>query len=127
MLAPESVTPGFAYAGAMPTRVNVTINGIPVNDAESHGMYWVDLPDLASSIDNMQVQRGIGTSTNGAGAFGGSINVQTSSLSQAPFAEVSSSVGSFNTWKNTVKFGTGLTKNKIAFEGGFQKSLPMDL
>src|SRR5258708_3199342 len=74
-------------------------------------MYWVDLPDLASSIENIQIQRGIGTSTNGAGAFGASVNIQTSKFSSEPFASINSSYGSFNTWKNTVSFGTGLLKN----------------
>ena len=112
---------GIRIRGSDATRVNVTINGIPVNDAESHQVYWVDLPDFASSIENIQIQRGIGTSTNGAGAFGGSVNIQSSALSVEPFAEVNSSYGSFNTWKNTLKFGTGLLKNKFAFEGRLSK------
>ena len=104
---------GIRIRGSDPTRINVTINGIPINDAEENGMYWVDLPDLVSSVDNIQIQRGIGTSTNGAGAFGGSINMLTSSLSQDPFATVNESYGSFNTWKHTLNFGTGLLKNNI--------------
>ncbi|MEO8088053.1 MAG: TonB-dependent receptor [Bacteroidota bacterium] len=112
---------GIRIRGSDPTRVNVTINGVPINDAEENGMYWVDLPDFASSIDNIQIQRGIGTSTNGAGAFGGSVNILSSTLSHEPFAIISESYGSFNTWKNTLNFGTGLLKNKIAFEGRLSK------
>src|SRR6185295_10959172 len=93
---------GIRIRGSDATRVNVTVIGIPVNDAESHQVYWVDLPDIASSVDNIQLQRGVGTSTNGAGAFGASVNIQSTTLSPEPFAAVNSSVGSFNTWKNTV-------------------------
>ena len=102
--------------GADVKRINVTIDGIPVNDAESHGVWWVDLPDLASSADNIQIQRGVGTSTNGAGAFGATINFQTTSLNRDPYAELNSSYGSFNTSKNTVNFGTGLINNKFAVD-----------
>jgi iron complex outermembrane recepter protein len=112
---------GIRIRGSDATRINVTINGIPVNDAESHQVYWVDLPDFASSVENIQMQRGIGTSTNGAGAFGGSVNIQSHALSVLPFASINSSYGSFNTWKNTVNFGTGLLKNKFAFEGRLSK------
>jgi iron complex outermembrane recepter protein len=112
---------GIRIRGSDATRVNVTINGIPVNDAESHQVYWVDLPDFASSIENIQIQRGIGTSTNGAGAFGGSVNIQSSAVSREAFSSLYSSYGSFNTWKNTVNFGTGLLKNKFAVEGRFSK------
>ncbi len=86
----------FRIRGSDLTRTNVTMNGVPVNDAESHGVYFVDLPDLASSLDNIQVQRGIGTSTNGAGAFGASINLQTDLLSTEAYAKYSGSFGSFN-------------------------------
>jgi iron complex outermembrane recepter protein len=112
---------GIRIRGSDATRVNVTINGIPVNDAESHAVYWVDLPDFASSVENIQIQRGIGTSTNGAGAFGGSVNIQSNSLSPKAFGKIASSYGSFNTWKNTVNFGSGLLKNKFAFEGRMSK------
>jgi len=112
---------GIRVRGSDATRVNVTINGIPVNDAESHQVYWVDLPDFASSTDNIQIQRGIGTSTNGAGAFGASVNIQSTTLSPEPFAAVNSAYGSFNTWKNTVTFGTGLMKDKFAFDGRLSK------
>jgi iron complex outermembrane recepter protein len=102
-------------------RINVTIDGIPVNDAESHGVWWVDLPDLASSADNIQIQRGVGTSTNGAGAFGATINFQTTNLNREPYAEVNSSYGSYSTSKNTINFGTGLINNKFAIDGRLSK------
>ncbi len=107
--------------GSDATRVNVTINGIPVNDAEEHAVYWVDLPDFASSVDNIQIQRGVGTSTNGAGAFGGSVNIQSNKLSPDPYAAVNSSYGSFNSWKNTVEFGSGLIDKSFSFEGRLSK------
>jgi iron complex outermembrane receptor protein len=102
-------------------RINVTIDGVPVNDAESHGVWWVDLPDLASSADNVQIQRGVGTSTNGAGAFGATINFQTTILNREPYAEVNSSYGSFNTSKNTINFGTGLINKKFAIDARLSK------
>ena len=108
---------GINIRGSDLTRTNVTINGIPLNDAESQGVWFVDLPDLASSTDNIQIQRGVGTSTNGAGAFGASINIQTTPFNQDPYGELSSSAGSFNTFKNTFRFGTGLMDNKFSFDG----------
>ncbi len=97
-------------------RINVTIDGIPLNDPESQQVFWVDLPDLASSVDNIQVQRGAGTSSNGAGAFGATISVQTLNPESEPFAEVSTSLGSFNTLKKMVTAGTGLLNEKFAFQ-----------
>ena len=114
---------GIRIRGVDPSRINVTINGIPVNDAESHGMFWVDLPDIASSLENIQIQRGVGTSTNGAGAFGASINLQTSMNKNAPFAEVNTGLGSFNTWKTNVIAGTGLIGDGWKFEGRVSKIL----
>ncbi len=108
---------GIRIRGTDLSGINVTLNGVPVNDAESHGVFFVDLPDLASSIDNMQVQRGVGASTNGAAAFGASINIKTSDFREKPYAELSSAAGSFNTFKNTLKFGSGLIKNKWVFDG----------
>lgn len=102
--------------GTDATRINVTTNGIPMNDAESHSIFWVNTPDLASSLKDMQIQRGAGTSTNGAGAFGGSINMQTESAATMPYAELSGSYGSFNTQKETVKAGTGLLNGRWAFD-----------
>mgnify|MGYP002962382788 FL=1 len=98
------------------TRINVTANGIPINDAESHTVFWVNLPDFASSVKDMQVQRGAGTSTNGAGAFGASINMQTGDFSLKPYAEFNGSYGSFNTHKETVKAGTGLIDGHWSFD-----------
>ncbi len=107
---------GIRIRGSDNTRVNVTINGIPVNDAESQSTYWVDLPDVVSSIDNIQIQRGAGTSTNGAGAFGGSINLQTDGVQEKPYGEILSSGGSFNTFRTTMKAGTGLMESGWAFD-----------
>jgi iron complex outermembrane receptor protein len=101
--------------GAENSRINVTLNGIPYNDADSQGSFWVNLQDFASSVENVQVQRGVGTSTNGAGAFGASINVLTDDNNRFPYAEIASSAGSFNTFKNTVKVGTGLLNDKFMF------------
>ncbi|HTL82705.1 MAG TPA: TonB-dependent receptor [Bacteroidia bacterium] len=112
---------GLRIRGSDASRVNVTINGIPVNDAESMGTYWVDIPDLASSIENIQVQRGAGTSTNGAGAFGGSLNIQTDQGSNSPFGEMIVSGGSFNTRRITAKAGTGLLNDKWSFETRLSK------
>lgn len=90
------------------SRINVTTNGVPVNNPESHVVYWVNTPDLASSLKDIQIQRGAGTSTNGAGAFGASINMLTSGISSLPYGEVSASYGMYNTHKETVKVGSGL-------------------
>lgn len=111
----------FRIRGTDLNRINVTINGIPMNDAESHGTWWVDIPDLAASTDNIQVQRGVGTSTNGAAAFGGTINLQTTSVNKEAFAEFSSSAGSFGTVRNSVGVGTGLLKKKFAFDARLSK------
>ena len=102
--------------GVDATRINVTANGIPINDAESHSVFWVNLPDLASSVKDIQVQRGAGTSTNGAGAFGASVNLQTGHSALKPYAEFSGSYGSFNTHKETVKVGTGLIGDHWTFD-----------
>ncbi len=102
--------------GTDATRINVTANGIPVNDAESHTVYWVNIPDLASSVKDVQIQRGAGTSTNGAGAFGASINMQTSEFNTLPYAGFSGSAGSFGTHKETLRAGTGLLADHWAFD-----------
>lgn len=101
------------------TRINVTTNGVPMNDAESHKLYWVDTPDFISSVGSMQIQRGVGSSTNGAGAFGGSINMTTSALPTQPGGEVSYSYGSYTTNKEAVKLSSGLINNHWAFDGRF--------
>jgi len=111
----------FRIRGTDLNRINVTVNGIPMNDAESHGTWWVDIPDLASSTDNIQVQRGVGTSTNGAAAFGATINLQTSTLNKDASAEISSSAGSFGTLRNSVGVSTGLIKDKFAFDARVSK------
>jgi iron complex outermembrane recepter protein len=112
---------GIRIRGTDASRINVTVNGIPLNDAESHGVFWVNMPDFASSVDNIQIQRGVGTSTNGAGAFGASINIQTTTLEAEPYAEISSSYGSFNSLRNTVKAGTGLLNNRWAIDARLSK------
>lgn len=100
--------------GTDANRINVTIDGIPLNDPESQQVFWVDLPDLASSVDNIQVQRGVGTSSNGSGAFGATISIQTLSPDNEPFAQISTSYGSYNTNRNTVTASTGLMAGKFA-------------
>jgi iron complex outermembrane receptor protein len=114
---------GIRIRGSDATRVNVTVNGIPFNDAESQGVYWVNMPDISSSANDIQIQRGIGASTTGASAFGASINLSTLSTinSNKPYGEISSSYGSFNSLKNTVKLGTGLIDEKWNFEGRLSK------
>jgi len=99
---------GIHIRGTDASRINVTLNGVPFNDAESQGTFFVDLPDFSSSVGSIQVQRGVGTSSNGAGAFGASINISTNEINTKPYAEFNNSYGSFNTWKNTVKTGSGL-------------------
>jgi iron complex outermembrane receptor protein len=108
---------GIRIRGSDATRVNVTINGIPVNDSESQGTYWVNMPDFASSVNSVQIQRGVGTSTNGAGAFGGSVNMQTNTFEGKPYAEINGSGGSFATLKTTVKVGSGLLGGKFTVDG----------
>jgi len=108
---------GIRVRGSDATRVNVTINGIPYNDSESQGTYWVNMPDFASSVESLQLQRGVGTSTNGAGAFGASLNMLTDSYSDSASGEISNSIGSFNTQKHTVKFSTGLMNDHFEIAG----------
>ncbi len=108
---------GIRIRGSDATRINVTLNGIPLNDAESQGSYFIDLPDLASSVDNIQIQRGVGTSTNGAGAFGASINVQTTTRQDSAYAQLDNTVGSYGTVKNTVSLGSGLVGDHFTFDG----------
>ena len=112
---------GFRIRGADPTRINVTVNGIPLNDSESQGVWWVNMPDFASSIGSIQIQRGVGTSTNGAAAFGASVNLKTDGLNKEAYAVTNNSVGSFATLKNNIEFGTGLIKDKFAFDGRLSK------
>jgi iron complex outermembrane recepter protein len=99
---------GLRIRGTDPSRVNVTLNGVPVNEAESHSVFFVDLPDLGSFVNSIQVQRGVGTSTNGAGAFGGSVNIETNAVRRKAYAELTNSAGSYGTWRTSISAGTGL-------------------
>lgn len=108
---------GLRIRGSDATRINVTINGIPYNDSESQGTFWVNIPDIAASTESVQVQRGVGTSTNGAGSFGGSVNVQTLSMQRDAYAEATAAAGSFNTQRYALKAGTGLLNNRWTVDG----------
>ncbi|MFI5158439.1 MAG: TonB-dependent receptor [Sphingobacteriales bacterium] len=111
---------GYTYIhirGSDATRINVTINGIPYNDSEEEGVYFVDIPDIASSVNDIQIQRGVGTSTNGAGAFGASINIQTTTRRDTGYLELNNSAGSYGALKNTLNIGTGLLGGKFTFDG----------
>lgn len=110
---------GIRLRGSDQTRINVTINGIPLNDSESHNVFWVDLPDFMSSVDNLQIQRGVGTSTNGPGAFGGTISMNTDRLYQNAYAHANTSVGSFNSRKVSVSLGTGLLNDRYTIDGRY--------
>ncbi len=108
---------GIRVRGSDATKINVTINGIPYNDSESQGVFWVNMPDFASSVESLQLQRGVGTSTNGAAAFGGSLNLLTDAYSKKATAEISTGGGSFQTFKNTLKFSSGLLANHFEISG----------
>ena len=112
---------GIRVRGSDATRVNVTINGIPYNDAESQGTFWVNLPDFASSVESIQLQRGVGTSTNGSSAFGASLNILTDAAAPAAYAEITNALGSFGTQRNTLKFSTGLLNDRVEFSGRLAK------
>ncbi len=107
---------GIRIRGTDPTRINVTVNGIPLNDAESHGVWWVNMPDFASGTENIQIQRGVGTSTNGAGAFGGSINLLTNTIKEKSYTEINNAIGSYNTRRHTIKIGSGIINNHFTFD-----------
>ncbi|WP_439184655.1 TonB-dependent receptor [Carboxylicivirga taeanensis] len=107
---------GLRIRGSDITRINVTVNGVPMNDAESQGVFWVNMPDFAASVDKVQVQRGVGTSTNGAASFGASVNLNTLNSSPKAMAFIDNSYGSFNTMKNSVAVSSGLLKNHMAFD-----------
>lgn len=107
---------GLRIRGSDGTRINVTINGVPVNDAESQGTFFVNMPDFVSSTNNIQVQRGVGASSNGAGAFGASINFQTNELKDKAYANVITTAGSYNTFRNTLAAGTGLLNGKFTLD-----------
>ena len=108
---------GIRVRGSDASRVNVTLNGIPFNDSESQGTFWVNLPDFASSIESIQLQRGVGTSTNGSGAFGASLNILTDAMQNEASSSLITSAGSFNTLRNTLKFSTGLLNNHFELSG----------
>lgn len=108
---------GIRIRGVDATRINVTLNGIPYNDAESQGTFFVDLPDIGSSANSIQIQRGVGTSSNGAGAFGGTINLSTNDVSKKAYLQSNNSYGSFNTRKNNLQFGSGLIRDHFTLEG----------
>lgn len=112
---------GMRVRGSDITRINVTVNGIPVNDAESQGTFFVNMPDFASSTSSIQLQRGVGTSTNGAGAFGASLNLSTNEFREQAYAEINNSYGSFNSWKHTVKAGSGLINDHFTFDARLSK------
>ncbi|MBX2960916.1 MAG: TonB-dependent receptor [Cyclobacteriaceae bacterium] len=112
---------GLSIRGSDATRINVTLNGIPFNDGESQGVFWVDIPDIASSTQSVQIQRGVGTSTNGPGAFGASISLQTTTLNDKPYGEYINSFGSFSTFRNTLSFGTGLINEGWTIDGRISK------
>ena len=112
---------GIRIRGTDATRINVTINGIPINDSESQGTYWVNMPDLASSTNSVQIQRGVGTSTNGAGAFGATVNLSTNEFRKEPYAEINSSFGTFKTLKNTIMVGSGLLNSKFTIDARLSK------
>lgn len=108
---------GMRIRGSDQTRINVTVNGIPINDSESQGVFWVNMPDLASSLSSIQIQRGLGSSTNGSGAFGASVNLETNNAEPLAGGAIDNSYGSFNTRKHTVEFNSGILKNGFAIEG----------
>ena len=112
---------GIRIRGSDATRINVTLNGIPYNDSESQGVYWVDVPDIATSTQSLQIQRGVGTSSNGAGAFGATINLQTNTRNDQPYADVINSFGSFGSQKHTIGLGSGLVNGKFVFDGRMSK------
>lgn len=112
---------GIRIRGTDATRINVTLNGIPYNDAESQGSFFVDLPDISSSAGSIQVQRGVGTSSNGSGAFGASINIATNQIADTFYAELNNSYGSFNTLKNTMRFGSGILGKHFTIDGRISK------
>tara|TARA_B100002052_G_scaffold80562_6_gene73733 strand:- start:5058 stop:7259 length:2202 start_codon:yes stop_codon:yes gene_type:complete len=111
----------FRVRGSDPTRINVTVNGIPLNDSESQGVWWVNMPDFSSSIEDLQIQRGVGTSTNGGAAFGASVNLKTDDLRKKSHFTTNNSIGSFSTLKNNIEFGTGLIDSSFAFDGRISK------
>ena len=108
---------GIRIRGTDATRINFTLNGIPYNDPESMGTFFVNIPDFGSSVNSIQIQRGVGTSTNGAGAFGASVNLMTNEYNPASYLSLQNTAGSFNSFKNNLVFGSGLIQNKFTIDG----------
>ena len=108
---------GMRIRGSDATRINVTVNGIPLNDAESQGVFWVNMPDFASTTNSIQIQRGVGSSTNGAGAFGGTVNLNTTDIQREGYGQYEGGYGSFNTWRHSITFGSGIVNDKFVFDG----------
>ncbi len=106
----------FRIRGTDMNRINVTVNGIPLNDSESHGVWWVNMPDFAASVDNVQIQRGVGTSTNGGAAFGASMNFQTFTMNPDPYGTFGTMYGSYNSWRNSLSAGTGMLKDQFTID-----------
>ena len=122
VLASSDAGTGIGYSGLRvrgtdATGVNVTMGGIPINDSESNNVFWVNMPDLASSLGSIQLQRGVGTSTNGAGAFGATVNMEAQPISSKPYLQLDASGGSYGTHKESLSFGTGLLKNHWGLSG----------
>jgi iron complex outermembrane receptor protein len=107
---------GFRIRGTDMNRINVTVNGIPLNDSESHGVWWIDMPDFAASVDNVQIQRGVGTSANGGAAFGATMNFKTFPMNPEPWGEFNTAYGSFNTWRHSVSAGTGMLDDRFTLD-----------
>lgn len=112
---------GIRIRGTDPTRTNVTVNGIPINDSESHGVFWVNMPDFVSSVDNIQVQRGVGTSSNGGASFGAGIHMTTNTVNREAYGEIENAAGSFNTLRHTVRVGSGLINNQFSLDARLSK------
>ena len=112
---------GMRVRGSDASRTNVTINGVPLNDSESQGTFWVNMPDFASSVGSLEIQRGVGSSANGAGAFGASVNITTQNPNDEAYFEANNSAGSFNTFKHAISVGTGLLKNHFKLDARLSK------
>lgn len=108
---------GIRIRGTDATRINATLNGIPYNDAESQGLFFVNLPDFSSSVNSIQIQRGVGTSSNGAGAFGATLNLSTNEFNEKPYAELNNGFGTFSSWRHTIKAGSGLIGKHFTIDG----------
>ena len=112
---------GLRIRGTDATRINITLNGIPFNDAESQGSFFVNLPDFTSSVQSIQVQRGVGTSSNGTGAFGATVSLSSNETNKESYGEITNGYGSFNTWRHTVKAGTGLINDRFTIDARLSK------